>query len=413
MNLAKFLKERGLVFQHTGESLEEITNTKRTIYMGIDPTADSLHVGSLLALMVIKHFLNDGHKVVILIGGGTATIGDPSGKTEERVLMNENAVKENAEKMKEQITAVLGSGDFTIANNIDWLGTVPILTFLRDIGKHFSVNEMLRKESVKQRIENPEASISFTEFSYMLLQAYDFFVLNKDYDCDLQFGGSDQWGNITAGVELIRKKTGKDAHGITSPLLLDKKTGRKFGKTESGTIWLDPKKTTAFQFFQFWFNTSDDSVEEYLKYYTDLSLTEIKKLMDKSNNAPEKRIAQTFLAHKITALIHGEDMAKNVENVSKALFSNEFKNLTDAERKILLDVVPNYKLENDISIVDLLVESKLATSKRDARTLIDSGAVSLKGEKIEDVELVLNKEDFQKEFVILKKGKRGILLLHS
>jgi tyrosyl-tRNA synthetase len=412
MNLAKFLDERGLVFQHTGESLEEITKTKRTIYMGIDPTADSLHVGSLLALMVIRHFLSDGHKVVILVGGGTATIGDPSGKTEERVLLDEETVKNNSKKMREQITKVLGSGDFIIADNAEWLGTVPILSFLRDIGKHFSVNEMLRKESVRHRIEDEDSSISFTEFSYMLLQAYDFYVLNRDYDCDLQFGGSDQWGNITAGIELIRKKTGKEAHGITSPLLLDKKTGRKFGKTESGTIWLDPKKTSAFHFFQFWFNTPDDVVEDYLKYYTSESVSKIKTLVEKSKEEPEKRVAQTFLANKVTSLIHGDEMAKSVENVSKAIFSNKFDKLTDKEKQILFEVVPCFEVKDEISLVDLLVESSLAKSKRDARTLIESGAVSIDGEKIKDTSFKVDKNNFKGGMVVLKKGKREILILH-
>jgi len=413
--LAEELTYRGLVNQHTGESIDEITSKERTLYLGIDPTGDSLHVGNLLILMAVRRFYEHGHKIIILVGGATATIGDPSGKTEERVLMDEKTVEENANKIRKQIQSVINTEDFKLVDNNDWLSKVSILEFLRDTGKYFTVNDMLRKESVKRRIEDPESSISFTEFAYMLLQAHDFSVLNEKYGCDLQVGGSDQWGNIVTGVELIRKKKQTEAHAFTIPLLLDKSTGRKFGKSEKGAVWLDAKKTSPFHFYQFWYNTEDESAREYLKYYTTLEESEIEKINKDSEASPEMRIAQTALAYEVTAIVHGKETAEKIKNISVALYSGDFKKLTHSEKEVLLSSVPSYKMvdEKGISIIDLLTETELATSKREARTFVESGAVTLRGEKIDDVEKLIKKGDVKDAITILKKGKRDIMLLYK
>ena len=414
--LAEKLKNKGLIFQHTSEELEEITKNTSTLYLGVDPTADSLHVGNLLAFMTVRLFHEYGYKIVILVGGGTATIGDPSGKTEERVLMDEETIDKNTDKLRKQISVALASDDFELVNNKDWLGKISTLDFLRDVGKHFTVNDMLRKESVKRRIEDPDSSISFTEFAYMLLQAYDFYVLHEKFGCDLQLGGSDQWGNITAGVELIRKKSQKTAHGITSPLLLDKTTGRKFGKTEAGTIWLDSKKTSPFQYYQFWYNTDDESAGEYIKYYTLLEEKEIEKIVEKTKDKPEERLVQTTLAFEATKFIHGEESAVLVQNISKALFNNDLSKLSKGEKDMLLEAVPHHAIkkedmEKGKSYVDILLESELASSKRDARTLLESNAVMIDGVKIEEPEGVLEKGSVKGGISILRKGKRDILLV--
>lgn len=419
-NLAEELTYRGLVFQHTGETLEAITNTQRTLYLGVDPTGDSLHVGHLLQFMIVRRFLEHGHKVIVLLGGGTATIGDPSGKTEERVLLDDNVVKNNTERLRSQITTLLGGTEYTLVDNAEWLMSVPILDFLRDVGKHFTVNDMLRKESVRRRIEDPDSAISFTEFSYMLLQAFDFYILSDRHGCDLQLGGSDQWGNITAGVELVRKKGGKEVHGITAPLLVDPTTGRKFGKTEGGgAVWLDPKKTSPFQYFQFWYNTQDESAREYIKYYTTLEKEEIETLVADSLEHPEERRTQSRLAFEATKLVHGEEEANRVRNISFALFKGTFDDLDATERETLLQIVPSHgisseQLQKEKSVTELLTETGLATSNRDARTLVTNGGVTLAGKKVEQVSATVTKEDFSKNnnIVLLKKGKRDVVLLH-
>lgn len=416
--LTQELEFRGLVFQYTSDTLDEVTGSKKTLYLGVDPTADSLHVGNLLSFMTVRHFLEHGHKVVILVGGGTATIGDPSGKTAERVLMDDETIGKNAEKIRAQIHTVLGSGEFELVDNKDWLGDISVLNFLRDIGKHFTVNDMLRKESVKRRIEDPDSSISFTEFSYMLLQAYDFFILNEKFGCNLQLGGSDQWGNITAGVELIRKKKQAETYGLTTPLLLDKNTGRKFGKTESGTIWLDPEKTSPFNYYQFWYNIDDESASEYIKYYTLLSKTEIEEIISESKEKPEERMVQTRLAYESTVMIHGKEQADAVQNMSKALFKNDVETLSSKEKEMLKTTVPSMEIAseeliNGLPLVDILVKSELASSKRDARTLIESNAIMIHGEKVTDPQEMMNAEKMSSNGItILRKGKRDILLLY-
>jgi tyrosyl-tRNA synthetase len=262
--LSEVLRERGLVYQHSSPLEEIVDGATRTLYLGIDPTSDSMHVGHLEAMLVLRRFLEAGHKVILLLGGGTGMIGDPSGKSEERTLLDEKTLVGNMAGIKAQAKKLFQSEHFAMMNNMDWLGSLNLIEFLREVGKYFSVNAMIQRDSVKERLQNREQGISYTEFSYMLLQAYDFLHLHEHEGCNLQVGASDQWGNMVSGVDLIRRKTGNLAYALSFPLLVDKQTGKKFGKTEGGAVWLDPAKTAPFEFYQFWFNTADSDVEEYL-----------------------------------------------------------------------------------------------------------------------------------------------------
>lgn len=359
MKLSEILRERGYVYQSSAE-LQEITDCqKRTLYLGIDPTADSMHVGHLVGLLVLRHFLEDGHKVILLTGGGTGMIGDPGGKSEERNLLDEETIARNSKAVASQIRKVFGTSDFIEENNANWLTQLKLLEFLRDIGKHFTVNAMIKKDIVKNRLD-AESPISFTEFSYALLQGYDFLHLNEEYNCDVQVGGSDQWSNILSGVEFIRRKTGKEVYALTWPLLINKSTGKKFGKSEGGAVWLDAEKTSPFDFYQFWFNSSDEDVEEYLLKMTLLSKSDIDAVMEKQKENPANREAQKLLAFEVTKLVHGEEEANKAAN---------FENMPTVPAGKLRDIV------KDISTSEL-------------RRLVEQGGVTLKsnGEKVESID---------------------------
>lgn len=400
MKLSEILHERGYVYQQSSASLEEITDgPKRTLYLGIDPTADSMHVGTLMGLLVLRRFLEDGHKIIILTGGGTGMIGDPGGKSEERNLLDEEAIAHNSKAVAAQIRKVFGSSDFIEENNAHWLTKLKLLEFLRDVGKYFTVNSMIKKDTVRTRLET-ESPMSFTEFSYSLLQGYDFLHLNEAYGCDVQVGGSDQWTNILSGVEFIRRKTEKTVYAVTWPLIINKSTGKKFGKSEGGAVWLDPAKTTPFDFYQFWFNTDDTDVEEYLLKMTMLPKADIEAILDEQTSNPAARAAQKNLAFEVTALVHGEAEAEKVAKASEDLFSGAST-----------ENAPTVKVEVGISLVDALVQSNLAASKREARQFIADGAVQLNGEKISDESRALNKSDFKENKAILKRGKRNIVVL--
>ncbi len=330
--LSEVLKERGYVYQHSADLVEIADGQMRTVYEGFDPSADSLHVGNLMGMLVLRRFLEAGHKVLLVVGGGTGMIGDPSGKSEERTLLTAEQVAHNSARIAKQAEKLFNSKNFTLVNNADWLGKLNILDFLRDVGKGFSVNEMMRRDSVKERLEGREQGISYTEFSYMLLQAYDFLYLHQQYGCDWQHGSSDQWGNIVSGIDLIRRHTGKTVYGTTHGLLINKSTGRKFGKSEGGAVWLDPEKTSPFEFYQFWFNTSDEDVEEYLLKMTLLPKEDIDAVMEEQRANPAGRAAQKKLAYEVTKLVHGEDEAKKAQNL-------ENKPVIPAGK--LRDIVPN------------------------------------------------------------------------
>ena len=412
--LAETLKSRGLIYQHSGDSLEGITESgPHTLYLGFDPSADSLHVGHLAPYMLVRKFVAAGHKAILLVGGGTGMIGDPSFKDAERQMLDEAAVTANAAKISEQVKTILGVGDIEVVNNAQWLSSLSVIEFLRDTGKHFTVNAMIQKEMVKKRVEDPNQSISYTEFSYPLLQSYDYFHLNQEKNCTLQIGGSDQWGNITAGIDFIRRKVGQTVHGITAPLIVDKATGKKFGKSEGNAIWIDREKTTPYAFYQFWVNASDESVIDYLKIFTEISLSEIAELSEQLKSNPGERAAQKRLAFEVTKLIHGEEEATKTQNNAAQMFSGA----VDLDAAIVAGV-PSFALsKTDIvsgkAMVDVLVESALAPSKREARTLIEAGAIMLGGEKVTDPAQMLLASDFATTSkILLKKGKRDMVVLH-
>ncbi len=411
--LSETLRERGYVYQHSSEKLEEITDgqEKRTLYLGVDPTADSMHVGQLQGILVLRRFIEDGHKLIILIGAGTGMVGDPGGKTTERKLLSDEEVDRNAECLKKQFIQLLGSDNFEMVNNADWLRTIPMMEFLRDVGKHFTVNEMIKRDSVRPRLETPDASISYTEFSYMLLQAYDFLHLNREKGCDLQVGGSDQWGNIVSGVDLIRRVERKPAYALSWPLLVDKNTGKKFGKSEGKAVWLDATKTSPFQFYQFWLNTEDDAVEEYLLKMTMMEKTEIDSIMDEHRKNPGERAAQKALAREVTVLVHGTEIASSVERASELMFgSSTFEEYSKQDLAILFANAPAFKTTSGESLIDILIRFNLASSKREARQFLEDGAVMLNGKIIKE-DMMLHEDNYINRVALLKRGKRNMVVL--
>ena len=411
--LSDTLRERGYVYQYSTETLEEITDgTKRTVYLGIDPSADSLHVGNLQAMLVLRRFLEDGHQAILLVGGGTGMIGDPSGKSEERNLLDDATITHNAAAIRVQAEYLFGGMDFKIVNNADWLGKLDLISFLRDIGKHFSVNAMLQRDSVKNRLENQEEGISYTEFSYMLLQSYDFLHLHQEYGCDLQIGASDQWGNMVSGTDLIRRKAGKQAFALSCPLLINKSTGKKFGKSEGGAVWLDAAKTSPFEFYQFWFNTEDEAVQEYLLKMTMLPKADIDEVIAAHTQDPAARIAQKKLAFEVTKLVHGEEIARGCEKSPGILYAKTIQEITADDVSVLhLIKAPMCRIASGDIIVDVLISSLIAGSKREARQFIEDGAVSLNGVRVSDPAQVITDTDFHNDVALLKRGKRAVAVL--
>ncbi len=412
MSLAKTLRERGYVHQHSSETLEQITDgKKRVVYLGVDPSADSLHVGNLVGLLVMRRFLEDGHRVVILTGGGTGMIGDPGGKSEERNLLDEETIARNTAAVAAQIRQVFGSSNFIAVNNADWLSELRLLSFLRDIGKHFTVNAMIKKDIVKNRLD-AESPISFTEFSYSLLQGFDFLHLNREYGVDVQVGGSDQWSNILAGVEFIRRKEDKEVFALTWPLVINRASGKKFGKSEQGAVWLDAKKTSPYKFYQFFLNIEDDVAEELLLKLTLLPYQEIESIMLAHKAAPGSRTAQKELARAVTALVHGDNAAENAASVSSVLFGEKHIGEVSKEAHALLaQEAPSAGIKIGRPVIDVLVDAGLASSKREARQFIDDGAIALGGERVESSERVLSESDFENGLALLKRGKRNVAVL--
>ncbi len=411
--LSEILKERGYVYQYSSEKLEEITDgPKRTLYLGIDPSADSLQVGQLQGFLILRRFLEDGHKVILVIGGGTGMIGDPGGKSAERVLLDAETVAKNAEKISEQVKQLFGSTDFTLVDNAEWLGQLYMIEFLRDVGKHFTVNAMLQRDFIKDRVKDPEKGISYTEFSYALLQAYDYLYLHEEYGCDLQVGGSDQWGNIVSGVDFIRRKTGDIAYAFTWPLLVDKATGRKFGKSEVATIWLDPSKTSPYQFYQFWINTEDENLKEYFLKMTMLSKTEIDAALELHKRDPRERHGQHILARAVTALVHGEEETAKAEQVSQVLFGEgSVRGLERDALEMLRSAAPSQEVQAGTSIMEARVAARLCPCKRESRRFLAGKAVTLNGEAITDPKRELGPEDFYSGIAILTRGKKNVCVL--
>ena len=414
--LIEDLKWRGLIYQQTDEQgIEDLLNKEQvTLYCGADPTADSLHIGHLLPFLTLRRFQEHGHRPIVLIGGGTGMIGDPSGKSEERVLQTEEQVDKNIEGISKQMHNIFEFGTdhgAVLVNNRDWLGQISLISFLRDYGKHVGVNYMLGKDSIQSRLEH---GISYTEFTYTILQTIDFGHLNRELNCKIQVGGSDQWGNITSGIELMRRMYGQtDAYGLTIPLVT-KSDGKKFGKSESGAVWLDAEKTSPYEFYQFWINQSDEDVIKFLKYFTFLGKEEIDRLEQSKNEAPHLREAQKTLAEEVTKFIHGEDALNDAIRISQALFSGDLKSLSAKELKDGFKDVPQVTLSNDTTnIVEVLIETGISPSKRQAREDVNNGAIYINGERQQDVNYALAPEDkIDGEFTIIRRGKKKYFMVN-
>lgn len=414
MNILDDLKWRGAINQETDhDGLAELVNKKSVgLYVGIDPTGDSMHIGHLIPFMILKRFQLAGHHPVILIGAATGAIGDPSGKKSERVLLSMKQIRHNQDLLTAQLEKLFGQdGSFEIVNNYDWLSKLSLLDFLRDYGKLFNVNTMIRKEIVASRLES---GISFTEFTYQILQGLDFLHLFRHNDVQVQLGGADQWGNITSGIDLIHKIEGSDAQafGMTIPLLL-KADGTKFGKSEGGNVWLDPEKTTPYEFYQFWINQDDQDVVKYLKYFTFLSRDEIDDLAKKVEQHPEKREAQRRLAEEVTKFVHGQKAVDQAERITKALFSGNVADLSTEEIEQGFKNMPTVEVDAaPLNIVQWLVDAtKIEPSRRQAREDITNGAIRVNGEKIQDTDYEIDpSKKFDGKFVIIRRGKKRYFL---
>ncbi len=402
MTLSEELIWRGFVNQTTYKELSQIDGGPITFYWGVDPSADSMHIGQLAMAMMIRHFIDHGHKAVLLVGGATGMIGDPDGKNEERALKTEAEVVKNKTAISAQYSSLFAGKSFTKVDNYDWFKDIGYLDFLRDIGKHMSMTQLMDREFVRSRVGKEGSGLSYAEFSYSLIQGYDFLHLFREHGVTLQLCGADQWGNSLSGVEMIRKIDGGEAHVFSAPLVLNKATGQKFGKSESGAIWLDENKTSVFQFYQFWLNLDDEGVIDYLKIFTALSKSEIENIEEASRANPGERQAQKTLAREVTKLFHSEDRAENARNVSSTLFGDTpFSELHDDELAMLANEIP---VSNAGSVIESLLTSGVVDSNSEAKRLIESGAISVNGAKISSDQTVSAPS-------LIKKGKNSFILV--
>jgi tyrosyl-tRNA synthetase len=403
MKLSEELQWRGFYNQATFQVPTELDERHYTLYLGTDPSGDSLHVGHLAVYMMVRRFLDHGHSVVLLVGGGTGVVGDPGGKVDERSLLSLETIAENKAALAKQVSSLFSEKEFTLVDNYDWLKNVSILEFLRDVGKHFSMSQLVQRDFIATRIGEGGSGISYAEFSYTLLQGYDFWHLHNHHDVNMQVGGSDQWGNILSGVELIRKKDGDVVYGMTAPLVINKSTGRKFGKSEGGAVWLDANKTSVYKFYQFWLNTDDDSAIDYLKLFTLLGKDEIDAIAENHSINPGARSAQKKLAYEVTALIHGREHTESVMRVTEVLFgSADISTLDESELDMLAMEIPSDVVGK--TVVDILVDAEVAKSNGEARRLLPGGAVTTQGEKVLEDRVI-------SETVLLKKGKNTFILV--
>lgn len=401
MTLFEDLQWRGLIKDISSPDLEKKLNEGGlTFYIGTDPTADSLHVGHLSSFLISKRLKDAGHNPILLVGGGTGLIGDPRPTTERPMISKEN-VEKNFESLKSQVEKIFG---FKVVNNYDWLGKINTLDFLRDYGKYFNINYMLDKDIIRRRLDE---GITYTEFSYMILQATDFKFLHENYSVNMQCAGSDQWGNITAGIDLIRKTTGDEVYGFTMPLVTDSQ-GRKFGKSEGNALWLNKDKTSSYQLYQFFVNVEDCKVIDYLKIYTFLSKEEIEDLEKKNNEHPELREAHKALAREIITFLHGKEEYEKAVNLADHLFNNKFSDLSKKDIEDLFQNADIKEIESGKNIVDVLVDLGAVSSKREAREFLGNGAISINGEKITDINLIVNKDLFiEGKYLVVKRGKKN------
>lgn len=421
MNFIEELRWRGMIHDITPGTEEQLEKEMSVAYVGFDPSSDSLHIGNLVSIMMLKHFQLAGNKPIVLIGGATGMIGDPSGKSEERNLLDEKVLRHNQECQKKQLLKFLdfdcGENSAELVNNYDWMKEFSFLGFLRDVGKHLTVNYMMAKDSVKSRMET---GISFTEFSYQLVQGYDFLFLNQNYNCKLQMGGSDQWGNIITGTELIRRKTGKEVYALTCSLVT-KADGGKFGKTEAGNVWLDPKKTSPYKFYQFWLNCSDEDAVKYIKLFTLLTKNEITELEKQHNEAPHLRILQKALAKDITISVHSEEDYNTALEASAILFgkgtTETLKNLSEDILLSVFEGIPQCELSlaevtEGINIVDFLTDkTNIFNSKGEARRMLKDGGVSINKEKVKDTFIITEKDLLNNKYILVQRGKKNYYLV--
>ncbi|HFR3769831.1 TPA: tyrosine--tRNA ligase [Streptococcus suis] len=416
MNIFEELKARGLVFQTTDEEalVKALTEGQVSYYTGYDPTADSLHLGHLVAILTSRRLQLAGHKPYALVGGATGLIGDPSFKDAERSLQTKDTVDGWVTKIQGQLSRFLdfenGDNKAEMVNNYDWFSDISFIDFLRDVGKYYTVNYMMSKDSVKKRIET---GISYTEFAYQIMQGYDFYELNDKHNVTLQIGGSDQWGNMTAGTELLRRKADKSGHVMTVPLITDS-TGKKFGKSEGNAVWLDADKTSPYEMYQFWLNVMDDDAVRFLKIFTFLSLDEIAEIEEKFDAARHERLAQKILAKEVVTLVHGEKAYQQALNITEQLFAGNIKNLSAKELKQGLSNVPNYAVqtEDNLNIVELLVTSGIVNSKRQAREDVQNGAIYVNGERVQDLDYTLSDSDkIDGELTVIRRGKKKYSVL--
>lgn len=408
MTLSEELTWRGFVQHSTFTNLNELDNKKFTFYHGFDASADSQTIGNLAAMMLDRVFLRHGHTGIMLAGGATSLIGDPGGKDKERPMQDEKTIGHNISRAEDQLKKILIGHKFKMVNNLDWTKDIKLLPFLRDIGKHYSMTPLVQRDYIAKRIGEGGAGISYTEFSYTLLQGYDYLYLYDKYGCTLQLGGSDQWGNCLSGVELIRKVRSAEAHVITLPLIVNKSTGKKFGKSEEGAIWLDEKKTSAFRFYQFWLNVDDESVELYIKIFTELDKPTINLVLAEFNADRHLRMAQRVLAYEVTKLVHGAKRADEAVAVTKVLYGEgDFLELGKNEMHILKKELKVVNAHNDLP--EILVEADLASSKAEARTFLKSGAISINGQKAGPENLNL----FVKGNNLLKRGKNNFAIVEK
>lgn len=416
MNIFEELKARGLVFQTTDEEalVKALTEGQVSYYTGYDPTADSLHLGHLVAILTSRRLQLAGHKPYALVGGATGLIGDPSFKDAERSLQTKDTVDGWVTKIQGQLSRFLdfenGDNKAEMVNNYDWFSDISFIDFLRDVGKYYTVNYMMSKDSVKKRIET---GISYTEFAYQIMQGYDFYELNDKHNVTLQIGGSDQWGNMTAGTELLRRKADKSGHVMTVPLITDS-TGKKFGKSEGNAVWLDADKTSPYEMYQFWLNVMDDDAVRFLKIFTFLSLDEIAEIEKQFDAARHERLAQKTLAKEVVTLVHGEEAYNQALNITEQLFAGNIKNLSAKELKQGLSNVPNYAVqdEDNLNIVELLVTSGIVNSKRQAREDVANGAIYVNGERVQDLDYTLSDSDkIDGELTVIRRGKKKYSVL--
>ena len=428
MDFIDELKWRGLIHDSTPGLQEYLKDSQRTAYIGFDPTSDSLHIGSLVPIMLLAHFQKSGHQPIALVGGATGMIGDPSGKSSERNLLDEATLKKNESCIKEQLSQFLSFDDkfsnhAIIKNNYDWMKDFSFLDFIRDIGKHITINYMKSKDSVKNRIDSDSGSgMSFTEFTYQLVQGYDFLFLNREYNCSIQMGGSDQWGNITTGMELIRRIDNSKGYALTCPLIT-KSDGSKFGKSEGGNIWLDPKKTSAYKFYQYWLNSSDEDAKNYIKIFTFLDQNKIEELISEHNAEPHLRVLQKALASEVTRMVHSQGELDNAEKASRVLFSKNFlSEINDVEETIFLDIFEGVtmaeiglkEIKNGVEITKLLHEKTgFLSSNSEVKRALGENSIAVNKNKVNKDYVVGEKDLIKNKYIVVNRGKKKTFLIKA